>query len=74
MAMTIKQLLSEPNDIELCNCLFSRILDYYGDYIEPSAYTDDERVVVLAWHVSGIIGNGGIRYLRQISKVTHITL
>src|SRR6266446_5604755 len=63
MAKSLKQLLDEPDDSALCNGLFSRILEHHGDDIDPSAIPEEERVVLLVWHVSGIIGNGGFRYL-----------
>jgi hypothetical protein len=47
----------------LCNGLFDRIVAYHGDDIDASAMSEGERVVVLVWHVTGIIGNGGFRYL-----------
>jgi hypothetical protein len=63
MAKSLKQLLAEPDDFELCNGLFTRIVEYHGDDIDASAISDAEHVVLLVWHVSGIIGNGGFRYL-----------
>ena len=63
MAKPLRILLAEPDDFELCNVLFTRIVDYHGDDIDVSAIREAERVVLLVWHVSGIIGNGGFRYL-----------
>ena len=63
MAKSLKLLLAEPDNFELCNGLFTRIVEYHGDDIDASAVSEDERVVLLVWHVSGIIGNGGFRYL-----------
>lgn len=63
MAKSLKQLLAGPDDFELCNGVFMRIVEHHGDDIDASALSKDERVVFLVWHVSGIIGNGGFRYL-----------
>jgi hypothetical protein len=63
MAKSLKQLLAEPDDFKLCEGLFSRIVEYQGDDIDASAISEAERVVLLVWQVSGIIGNGGFRYL-----------
>jgi Domain of unknown function (DUF4375) len=63
MAKSLKQLVIELDDVELCNSVFTRIVEYHGDDIDASAIGQDERVVLLVWHVSGIIGNGGFRYL-----------
>jgi hypothetical protein len=63
MAKSFKQLLVEPDDFELCNGLFTRVVEYHGDDIDASAISEVERVVLLVRHVSGIIGNGGFRYL-----------
>lgn len=63
MPTSLKELLAEPDDFNLCDGLHSRILEYHGDDIDASAISAEERVVLLVWHVSGIIGNGGFRYL-----------
>src|SRR5262245_5321203 len=63
MAKSLKQLLAEPDDFELCNGMFTRIIEYHGDDIDASAISEQERVVLLVWYASGIIGNGGFRYL-----------
>src|SRR5262245_50213526 len=63
MAKSLKRLLTETDNFELCNGLFTRIVEYHGDELDASAITVHERVVLLVWHVSGIVGNGGFRYL-----------
>jgi hypothetical protein len=63
MAKSLKQLLAEPDDSALCDGVFTRIVKYHGDDIDASAISEAERVVLLVLHVSGIIGNGGFRYL-----------
>lgn len=63
MAKSLQQLLAESDDFELCDGVFTRIVEYHGGDIDASAISEHERVVLLVWHVSGIIGNGGFRYL-----------
>jgi len=64
MAKSLRKLLSEPNDFKLCNGLFLRIYEHHGqETIDVSEISAEERVVFLVWHASGIIDNGGFRYL-----------
>jgi hypothetical protein len=63
MAKSLQQLLAEADDFDLCNGVFTRLVAWHGDDIDASALGEQERVVLLVWHVSGIIGNGGFRYL-----------
>ncbi|MFO0965089.1 MAG: DUF4375 domain-containing protein [Gemmataceae bacterium] len=66
MSKSLQQLFAEPNDVNLCDGLFCRILDHHGDDVDASILNEAERVVVLVWHASGIIGNGGFRYLFEL--------
>jgi hypothetical protein len=63
MAKAFKQLVVEGDDSELCDGVHTRIVEYHGDDVDASVIGGEERVVLLVWHVSGIIGNGGFRYL-----------
>jgi hypothetical protein len=54
---------SQPTDFELCDHTFARILDYHGDDVDASALSEAARVVLLVWHVAGIVDNGGFRAL-----------
>jgi hypothetical protein len=63
MAKSLKQLLSEPDDSKLCDDLFMRIVEYHGDDFDVRDINEQERVVILVEHVSGLIGNGGFSYL-----------
>ncbi len=58
-----KSLLSEANDFDLVNGTFIRIGDRYRHWVDASKYTPAERVIMLVWHASGIIENGGFEYL-----------
>ncbi|MBD3674085.1 MAG: DUF4375 domain-containing protein [Planctomycetaceae bacterium] len=56
-------LLAEANDFDLVNGTFIKIGDRYGHWVDASQYTPEERVIMLVWHSSGIIDNGGFEYL-----------
>lgn len=56
-------LLAKACDFDLINAVFSKISDRHSPWVDVSAYTPEERVVMLVWHSSGIISNGGIEYL-----------
>lgn len=58
----VDALLSITDDFELCNGVFCRFADF-DNQIEVDSYTEEERVVTLVWHASGLIGNGGFAYL-----------
>jgi hypothetical protein len=58
-----KTLLAEANDFDLVNSTFVKIGDRYGHWVDASRYTAEERVILLVWHSSGIIDNGGFEYL-----------
>jgi hypothetical protein len=56
-------LLAEGNDRDLVNGTFVKIGALYGHVVDASQYTPEQRVIMLVWHSSGIIGNGGFEYL-----------
>ena len=56
-------LLAEAGDWDLVNGTFSKIGERYGHWVDATQYTPDEQVIMLVWHSSGIIGNGGFEYL-----------
>lgn len=56
-------LLNEANDFDLVNGTFVKIGDRYGHWVDAAEYTPEERVIMLVWHSSGIIDNGGFEYL-----------
>lgn len=56
-------LLAEANDFDLCDGTFKLIGDRYHHWVDASRYSPEERVVMLVWHASGIIDNGGFEYL-----------
>ncbi len=60
---SFERLLQTANDFDLVNGTFVRIGDRYGHRIAASQYTAEERVIMLVWHSSGIIDNGGFEYL-----------
>ncbi|HWA97518.1 MAG TPA: DUF4375 domain-containing protein [Pirellulales bacterium] len=56
-------LLAKANDWDLVNGTFSKISDRYHNWVDASAYSPVERVIMLVWHLTGIIDNGGFEYL-----------
>jgi len=58
----IDAVLALADDFELCNGVFNRFADF-NNQIDVDAYSEEERVITLAWHASGLIGNGGFEYL-----------
>jgi hypothetical protein len=68
MASDIEKLLLIENDSELCSEVFDRLLEHYGvdlscEEIDVTKLKGADRVVMLVCQASGIIGNGGFRYL-----------
>jgi Domain of unknown function (DUF4375) len=63
VATSLTKLLAEVDDFKLCNGLSTRIIEWHGDDFDVSILNPAERAVLLTWHVSGIVGNGGFRYL-----------
>ena len=56
-------LLAEASDWDLVNGTFSKIGDRYDHWVDATRYSPEERVIMLVWHSSGIIDNGGFEYL-----------
>jgi hypothetical protein len=65
MARSLVKLLSEPDDFKLCDGLCAWILQRHRNAFDPPKATECERVVVLVWTATGIIENGGFRYLLE---------
>ncbi len=65
MSKTDKHLerLLATQDSELWNMVWSRVITRYGDDIDVSSYSEEEKVVILVVQAWGIIGNGGFQYL-----------
>jgi hypothetical protein len=64
MAADIGTILSTKNDFSLCNKLYRRLVEHYGgDDFDVSSCADEHQVCILAWQATGIIDNGGFRYL-----------
>ena len=56
-------LLAEASDFDLVNGTFDKIGDRYDHWVDATQYSPEERVIMLVWHSSGIIDNGGFEYL-----------
>jgi hypothetical protein len=56
-------LLAQAGDWDLVNGTFHKIGERYHHWVDATQYSAEERVIMLVWHSSGIIGNGGFEYL-----------
>jgi hypothetical protein len=56
-------LLSKAGDWDLVNGTFHKIGERYDNWVDATQYSPEESVVMLVWHSSGIIDNGGLEYL-----------
>jgi hypothetical protein len=63
MSSDVDKLLKTEDDFELCDELFKRMLKHYGKDFDVSKCKKQDQTVILVWHVSGIIDNGGFHYL-----------
>jgi hypothetical protein len=63
MPKSLERLLASATDSDLCYEVQKRILAYDGDFPDVSTIAEEERVVLLVLHVSGVVDNGGFRYL-----------
>jgi Domain of unknown function (DUF4375) len=57
------KVLTIQDDFELCDKLFLLLTDRHGDNFDVSKCDEKEETVMLVWHASGIIDNGGFQYL-----------
>ncbi|HEX4147190.1 MAG TPA: DUF4375 domain-containing protein [Pirellulales bacterium] len=56
-------LLAEAGDCDLVDGTFHKIGERYGHWIDATQYSPDEQVIMLVWHSSAVIDNGGFEYL-----------
>ncbi len=63
MTKSLDEILAEPKDSDVGSGLVDLILAHYGSDLDLSALPQAEQVVVFVTQTSGIIGNGGFRYL-----------
>jgi hypothetical protein len=63
MSTDINKVLAIKDDFELCNELFKLMINHYGEDFDVSKCKEKDKPVILVWHASGIIGNGGFQYL-----------
>ncbi len=45
---------------------YERIIQHYGDDLNPAQLPPSHRTVLLVWNVHGILGNGGFQFLLEI--------
>jgi hypothetical protein len=60
---SIDKVLKTTDDFEVCDELYKLMVKHYGDDFDISKCKDADRTVILVWHASGIIDNGGFQYL-----------
>lgn len=53
----------QMSDPDIADTIFKRLIDRYGDDLEPSRLPKAQQVVLLVYHTHGILGNGGFQYL-----------
>jgi hypothetical protein len=58
----IDDILSEPKDLDVCDRVFVRLVKAI-EAVGAKPSREQEFVVVLTWHASGLIGNGGFECL-----------
>lgn len=51
------------DDFDLCDETYWKIVSHYGEDLRACDLPDIHRAVLLVWHSSGIIDNGGFEYL-----------
>jgi hypothetical protein len=61
----LREILTDPIDSSLCDRLFVRMAERYGNELDVTDETEQERTVSLVWQSYGIIGNGGFQYLLE---------
>lgn len=71
-------IMQNDDDFELCDRLFISISDHFGDELKAEELPECPRTVLLVWHASGIIDNGGFEHLFECNtaddpgfKLTH---
>jgi hypothetical protein len=65
MTEPFEDLFAEESDHSLIEGLSAAILRHHGEDLNVRYLRVEERTVVLVWHVTGIIGNGGFNYLLE---------
>ncbi|MEM8734393.1 MAG: DUF4375 domain-containing protein [Planctomycetota bacterium] len=53
----------QMSDADIADSIFKRLVDKFGDDLEPSKLPKPQQVVLLVYHTHGILGNGGFQYL-----------
>lgn len=57
------KVLDTKDDFALCEGLFKLMIEHYGEEFDISKCKDKDLSVILVWHVTDIIENGGFQYL-----------
>ncbi len=59
----LEKALKLKDDAELCSSVFKLMIKHYGEDFDVSKCKENDQVVILTYHASGIIDNGGFQYL-----------
>lgn len=60
---SIDRLFEKSDPFELCDGVFCALADVTGNRIDAANEPEPSRTVTLVWHSTGLIGNGGFKYL-----------
>jgi hypothetical protein len=63
MSNDLDKLLNTSDDFMLCDELFKRIVRHHGEDLDVSNCKEKEQIVLLVYHATGIIENGGFQFL-----------
>jgi hypothetical protein len=59
----VNKVLGTKDDFELCDEIFKLMFKHYGEDFDVSKCKETDQAVILVWHATGIIDNGGFQYL-----------
>ncbi|MFO0936977.1 MAG: DUF4375 domain-containing protein [Gemmataceae bacterium] len=59
----LNKVLDTKDDFELCDELFKLMIQHYGEDFDVSKCNENDQTVILVWHATGIIDNGGFQFL-----------
>lgn len=63
MPTDVNKVLETSDDFVLCDEIFKLMIKYYGEDFDVSKCKEKDQSVILVWHASGIVDNGGFQYL-----------
>jgi hypothetical protein len=63
MSPDVNKVLDTKDDFELCDELYGLMIKHYGEDFDVSKCKEKDQPVILLYHASRIIDNGGFQYL-----------